>query len=373
MRYSPFRHIDSIFWKRRPIHLTLFVTGRCNSKCPFCFYLSGEGGGRENIPELSLEEIKKISSSMGKLLWLAFSGGEIFLRNDIVEITKVFYAKNKPAVILFPTNGLLTDVIVEKIGTILDYCKKSAIVVKLSLDGPEDIHDSLRGVRGGFKRTLRTYYALSELLDKHQNFELGINTVFCSANEDYMEEIIELVKGLKNVRTHTISLIRGDVSEGSLKETDIGKYHRTIKKLEANLKKGSSAIYGFRGARLKAAQDILQRSLIMETATQKRALIPCYAGRLNLVVTETADVYPCETFKPDMKLGNLRDNEYNIKKVLKTEQAREILHSIKNNCYCTHECYFMTNILFNPSTYPALLREYLQLLNLKSAYAFLKN
>ena len=31
------------------------------------------------------------------------------------------------------------------------------------------------------------------------------------------------------------------------------------------------------------------------------------------------------------------------------------------NCYCTHECYFMTNILFNPRLYPALAREYIQL------------
>jgi hypothetical protein len=36
--------------------------------------------------------------------------------------------------------------------------------------------------------------------------------------------------------------------------------------------------------------------------------------------------------------------------------------SIRNNeCYCTHECYFMTNILFNLHMYPALMREYLQL------------
>ena len=30
-------------------------------------------------------------------------------------------------------------------------------------------------------------------------------------------------------------------------------------------------------------------------------------------------------------------------------------------CHCTHECYFITNILFDPRRYPALLKEYLQL------------
>ena len=92
--YSPFRHIGSVFWKRKPIQLTFFLTRRCNARCPFCFYLSREGSASTQAEELTLSEIEKVSSSMGKLLWLAFSGGEIFLRTDLVEITKVFYDRS---------------------------------------------------------------------------------------------------------------------------------------------------------------------------------------------------------------------------------------------------------------------------------------
>ncbi len=156
MPYSPFRHIGSIFLKRNPIHLTLFLTRRCNAACPFCFYLSEKNLSDKAIPELSLDEIRQISQSMGRLLWLAFSGGEIFLRDDIVEITKVFYERNKPAIILFPTNGLLTDVILKKIELILKNSMKSTIVLKLSLDGTEDLHDEIRGRKGSFRRTMET-------------------------------------------------------------------------------------------------------------------------------------------------------------------------------------------------------------------------
>ena len=76
------RHLDSIAWKRRPIHLTFFVTRRCNARCPFCFYLQSTEMAEADAAELSLEEIERISSSLGSLLWLAFSGGEIFLRKD---------------------------------------------------------------------------------------------------------------------------------------------------------------------------------------------------------------------------------------------------------------------------------------------------
>ncbi len=359
MPYSPFRHALSVFRKRSPVQLTFFLTGRCNAACPFCFYLSGKNPPVENRTELSIDEIRRISPSMGRLLWLAFSGGEIFLREDITEIAEVFYKNNMPSIILFPTNGLLTGVIKKKIEAILKCCKKSTIAVKLSIEGTEGVHDSIRG-RGSFRKTMKTYEALGGLLDTYPNFELGINTVFCSANQDSMDEVIEFVKGLDRIRTHTVSLIRGDVTDPGLKEIDIEKYRKTADNLAANLRKGASAVYRFKGAKIKAAQDILQRRLIYETVVGKRQIVPCYAGRLNLVLTESGDVYPCESFS--MKLGNVRESGYDIEEILKNRDSQGKIKTIRDNgCFCTHECYLMTNILFNPRLYPKLLKEYLQL------------
>ena len=333
-------------------------------KCPFCFYLSnkeGEAENESNSPELSLDEIEIVSSSMKKLLWLAFSGGEIFLRPDIVEITEIFYKNNKPAIILFSTNGLLTEVIKEKIEAVLNRCKKSIIVVKLSIDGNESLHDSLRGRPGSFRKTIETYEALQGFIEKYPNFELGINTVFCSANQDAMEEIIGLVNMMKNIKTHTVSLIRGDVSDKMLKEIDMKKYLETVIKLEKNLKNKKTQMYSFRGAKIKAAQDILQHRLIYCTILQQKRFIPCYAGKLNLVLRENGEVYPCEILTKSF--GNVREYDYDIIKVMHSKEAVETVKFIKNHgCYCTHECYFMTNILFNPILYPSLLKEYFSLL-----------
>ncbi len=154
-------------------------------------------------------------------------------------------------------------------------------------------------------------------------------------------------------------MIRGRVSDESLKDFDFRKYAETIETLETGLKARQSPTYRFRGAKLKAAQDILQRRLILKTVQHKRQLIPCYAGRLNLVLSERGDLYPCESFT--MKMGNVRQWGYDIRKLLRAESSRKVLASIrKRSCFCTHECYFMTNILFNPRLYPALLKEYLQ-------------
>ena len=358
--YSPVRHAGSIFHKGRPIHLTFFITRRCNSGCPFCFYLKNAGAKPVETGELTLEEIGKISGSFGRLLWLAFSGGEIFLRDDLAEISRTFYKNNRPSIMLFPTNGLLPELIRDTLEQVLKDCRKSVIAVKLSLDGLQDAHDSLRNTPGSFEKTMRTYHLLEEFPGRYPNFELGVNTVFCSENQDSMDEIIDFVAGLENIRTHTISLVRGDLSDERFKKVDFTKYQHAIRKLEDGLKNRTSGVYRFRGAKIKAAQDILQRRLIHRTMQEQRRLIPCFAGRLNLVMTENGDIYPCEILTTPM--GSIRSHDYDISKLLQSDRAKAVVHGIMNKqCFCTHECYFMTNILFNPVLFPGLLREYLQL------------
>ena len=339
------------------------LEGEGEPACPV-----GRGGGgllmnssvTSKEKELSIDEIQKISSSFGDLLWLAFSGGEIFLREDLVEISNIFYKQNRPAIMLFPTNGLLPELIKDRTEQILKKCPNSVITVKLSIDGLHKDHDILRNTPGSFEKTIHTYNLLGPFLEKYPNFELGVNTVFCSENQDRIDNIIDFVTGLNNIKTHTISLVRGNLSDDSFKKVDFKKYNSAIEQLEKNLKNRTSNTYRFKGARIKAAQDILQRHMIHRTMNEQKRLIPCYAGRLNLVLSESGDVFPCEILTE--KLGNVREQGYDINKILDSDKASVILRGIKNKqCFCTHECYFMTNILFNPALYPALFKEYIQL------------
>ncbi len=250
--------------------------------------------GIRNCP---LKRSAKFPCSLGPLFWVAFSGGEIYLRDDLAEISKIFHDVNKPPVILFSTNGMLPSVIRSKTERILKECGNSVIAVKLSLDGVGKDHDAVRATPGSFEKTIETYNLLEPLLSEYPHFELGINTVFCSENQDKMDGLIDFVAGLKNIGTHTISLVRGNLSEGRYKEVDPGKYRAAIGRLGKNLTDGCAKTYRFAGARIKAAQDVLQRKLIHRTLLEQKRVIPCYAGRLNVVVTETGEVKPCEMLR----------------------------------------------------------------------------
>lgn len=355
--YSLWHHLPNIVWKRRPIQLTYFVTRRCNARCPYCFYLESEDQTVEG-EELSLPEIQSVAASMGKLLWLAFSGGEIFLRKDLAEISQIFYTQNRPAIMLYPTNGMQPTHIQQTIERILMDCPNSMIVVKLSIDGLGLQHDQLRNTPRSFEKTLQTYKQLTPLLERYKNFELGINTVFSTANQYHMDAIIDFVAGMEHAPVHTISMVRGNLKQETFKEINHGLYARAIARLKHNMQNRTSSLYRFKGAGLKAAQDNLQRKLIYRTLEEKKRQIPCYAGRVNLVLGETGEVYPCEMLSESF--GNVRDHHYDMSQLVKTTQARHRLTAIKaRDCHCTHECYMMTNTLLNPRLYPSLAKEYL--------------
>jgi len=358
--FTPLRHLPSLFYKNHPVQLTFFVTRRCNAKCPFCFYLKNNKSSELIKDELKLDEIKKISNSLGKLLWLAFSGGEIYLRRDLPEISHIFYTQNKPVYMLFPTNGMMPERIKQSTEKILRDCKNSVIIVKLSIDDLYDQHDELRCTPNSFEKTLQTYNLLAPLMKRYSNFELGVNTVFCAQNQNNMQNIIDFVSDMKQITTHTLSLVRGDISDASYKKVDMRQYWKYSELLANKIRKQESPVYSFKGGKFKIAQDILQRKLIHETYNKQQQLIPCFAGKSNLVLTECGDVYPCESF--NQKFGNVRQYDYDLRAMQDTDKAKTIIKKIDNACcYCTHECYFITNILLNPMLYPAVLKEYVKI------------
>jgi len=357
MRHSPLRHAGALLWKRRPLHLTFFVTRRCDARCDFCF---SRGRTAAEGPELSTAELARLAPTVGPLLWLSYSGGEPTLRADLPEITAIFARHCRPVIVLLSTNGLDPRRTADTVAGMLKAAPRSTVVVKLSLDGPPELHDRLRGVPGAHARVLESLHLLRELAAREPRLEVGVNTVMCAANQEVAAEVFAEISRLDGVDTHTLSLVRGLIPDPALGAVDPARYLAAAKALAHGLQQGSQPRYRFFGARLKAAQDVLQRRLIAETLRRQRRVIPCHAGRLNLVLDERGELSPCEEFA--LRLGNVRDFDFDLRATTRSPQARAVLAGVeRGDCWCTHECYMMTNILFDLRHYPALLAEYLRL------------
>ncbi|MCX7823858.1 MAG: 12,18-didecarboxysiroheme deacetylase [Syntrophobacterales bacterium] len=130
------------------------VTRRCNLRCIHC-YAHADSGPAPN--ELSTSEGKALIDSLSEFGCpvILFSGGEPFLRDDLLELTAYAVEKGLRAVI--STNGtLITPKLASEMKSIgLSY-------VGVSLDGMEVVNDRFRGVRGAFGRAMEGISACKE-------------------------------------------------------------------------------------------------------------------------------------------------------------------------------------------------------------------
>jgi len=64
----------------------------------------------------------------------------------------------------------------------------------------------------------------------------------------------------------------------------------------------------------------------------------------------------------DKMIGNVRDVDYDFKKLWYSPRADEIRRYIRDTkCFCTYECFLTVNILFNPLVLPQVAKEWAML------------
>jgi MoaA/NifB/PqqE/SkfB family radical SAM enzyme len=121
-----------------PIGCVAAVTYRCNSRCAMCDIWKQTPAER---PELSPEDYRWLPASLRSI---NVSGGEPFLRDDLVEIVRVMREACPRARVVISTNGLATQRIVAAVPLMRD------VAVRVSVDGVGEAHDTLRGVQGAW-------------------------------------------------------------------------------------------------------------------------------------------------------------------------------------------------------------------------------
>lgn len=131
--------------KARPV-VVWNVTRRCNLFCAHCYNDSGNG---QYPGELTTGEALSVIDSLSdfKVPAIIFSGGDPLLRPDI--FTLIERASSLGMRPILSTNGISIDKAVAR--RIRD---AGVVYAGVSLDGSEETNDSLRGMRGGFRRAL---------------------------------------------------------------------------------------------------------------------------------------------------------------------------------------------------------------------------
>ena len=73
--------------KKLPVFLTINVNDLCNSRCRICNIWKNDPEKKVK-EQLKLWEFERIFKNYGNLYWVTITGGEPFLRKDLVEVVK---------------------------------------------------------------------------------------------------------------------------------------------------------------------------------------------------------------------------------------------------------------------------------------------
>jgi len=327
-----------------PHYLVFFVTKNCTAQCRHC--LLGERSCSEN--EFTVEEVMQTVQHMDPLLFLLVTGGDPYIRDDIADIIEVFYRKPGFRNLGMPSNGFLTDKIVENTEQILVNCPGIDFAVDISIDGVGEDHDEIRGVPGLFDKAVETYKRLEKLKKRYNNFNLNVAVTVSYFNHAKLDGLYEFLTGELGVENINHLLCRGNPRDPKALDVDMGNYTKFSNRLDADLKgRMLSGYSGYPFADMINAMKMVRQRLIKRITAQQRFFVPCYAAKLGAILYPDGSLAPCE-LRSEI-LGNLRTENYDFRSIILSEHAAKIRSAIKQEkCFCTYECFLTNAVMFNP-------------------------
>lgn len=136
----------------QPRLLTYIVTFTCNARCVMC------DSWQKPSDDLRLEQIEHIFRQLPRLDAVRLSGGEPFVRKDLLEIVELVRAQLSPLFLHITSNGFLTERIVRLCE---ERDRSLPLQLLISIDGVGDKHDRVRGIGQAYERAMATLRALA--------------------------------------------------------------------------------------------------------------------------------------------------------------------------------------------------------------------
>lgn len=165
-----------IFKKSTPLLVSWAITARCNRNCKYC-----------DIRNIKIKELEtgRVLSLIAELSQLGtkiihFTGGEPLLREDIGMI--IDYCSERGILTSINSNGSLMEQRIKEL--------KNLNLAGLSLDGPEEVHDYIRG-KGSYREVMAAI-----ALAKNIGINVRIHTVLSKLNLRHIDFLLNKAKEL---------------------------------------------------------------------------------------------------------------------------------------------------------------------------------
>jgi len=286
--------LTETWWHRpaAPTRVVMELTRRCNLRCAMCHTWELTPGH-----ELSIAEIRRILGQMPHLNWLDVTGGELFLRQDAVEVLEAVCEMPSLGVLHFPTNGWFTERVVTAATRIRARRPDLDLLITVSIDGPPALHDRIRGRSGCFERAIDTFLRLRGLEGVHTYVGTTITRDNADAIDDLQAELQRRIEGFRADEWHWNWL---QISEHFFKNAHLAQERPAA----GNLVRRQIRRRGVP----RNPVDAMELAFLVNLEFHRRGEptgIVCQALRSTAFISPEGDLYPCHVY--DRPLGNLRE------------------------------------------------------------------
>jgi MoaA/NifB/PqqE/SkfB family radical SAM enzyme len=290
-----YRYLRTTGKPAKPQAVSIEITQKCIARCVMCNIWQSQ-----DVDDLSVEDWIRLLSSpfLSDLRELDITGGEPFLRNDLLElIDGISHLKDcslrKIKSLAVTTNGFLTPRILEFTEKAIERLAPKGInlVMVFAMDGIGEMHDKIRNYRDAWAKVNHTIQGLRVIRMKAQNLILGLKTTVLPQNVDQLESISSYAdeNGLFTIVSPCI--ITENRYRNIDRKDDLAFSEKEIEKM-IQFYKSNHFQWDFHRSQLV---NYLRTGVIKK---------PCSAGFNYFFIRNNGEVYPCPLIK--VKLGNIK-------------------------------------------------------------------
>jgi len=336
-----------------PTNVNIELTYRCNLRCQMCSFVVSnavvdggfpmnrgpEGADPKEVrgSELEYEDYVELFDELKAfgVRKVNITGGEPLIKKNAASIMR--HAKKNGFWVSMISNGtVMTDEICDA------FVESKVDALTISLDGPELVHNEVRGSDTGYARLVKNVKKLQAWKERKgkDRPKISFSCAVSALNQEHIAEIIDVAEECGIRLVNYGYLFFGD--EPINKATDLitlrGQANYGDQAIPAHLRKMSVAIMKdqLRKARAKAAEKGIQLEFnppLEDHELESRfndpmyfytnkCFLPWYETRVN----PFGDIYSCQI---DTWLGNVRDKSF--RKIWNDEPYREFRKLIKDH------------------------------------------
>ncbi len=264
------------------MHFTLHLTTGCNLRCSYCY---APHSGREDMSEDVVDRTVDLAAQLDPLnAGIIFFGGEPLLRRDLIRralgrCRRIEQEGRGRFHYKLTTNGTLLD------DAFIDEATAARLLIALSIDGPEAVHDAHRRAPGGAGSFARVAAVAPRLLRRQPHAP-----ALCVVTPETVERYAETVEWLLATGFRYVIASLHYPGEWTL---------NTLKALEQQYRKLAALYERLTLAGEKFYFSPFEKKLASRIQGPDAACRQCHFGVRQLSVAPNGDLYPCVQFVQD--------------------------------------------------------------------------